>query len=234
LIAHAGVASRRSAEELIRAGRVTVDGAPAHLGQKVDPTRAHVEVDGIPLPIRPDLVFYLLFKPTGVVSTVSDPQGRPVVVDLVPAETRVYPIGRLDADSEGLLILTNDGDLTEFLTHPRHEVPKTYVARVSGLPAAGDLRRLTVGVDLEDGPARAHSARIIDAHGSESLVEIVMTEGRKREVRRMFDAIGFPVLRLVRTAIGPLRDRALRPGEWRRLTVEEIRSLYAAGGKMEG
>jgi 23S rRNA pseudouridine2605 synthase len=157
-----------------------------------------------------------------------------VVVDLVPAETRVYPIGRLDADSEGLLILTNDGDLTEFLTHPRHEVPKTYVARVSGLPAAGDLRRLTVGVDLEDGPARAHSARIIDAHGSESLVEIVMTEGRKREVRRMFDAIGFPVLRLVRTAIGPLRDRALRPGEWRRLTVEEIRSLYAAGGKMEG
>jgi pseudouridine synthase len=226
------LASRRAAEELIRAGRVTVDGKPAHLGQKVDVSRVHIEVDRIPLPVRPDLVWYLVFKPTGVVSTVTDPHGRPAVVDLVPAETRVYPVGRLDADSEGLLILTNDGDLTELLTHPRHRVPKTYVARVAGRPTAGDVRSLTEGVELDDGPAQAQSARLLDAHGSEAMVEIVMTEGRKREVRRMFDAIGLPVLRLVRTAIGPLRDRTLRSGEWRRLTVEEIRTLYAAAGKM--
>lgn len=231
LIAHAGLASRREAEELIRQGRVTVDGEPAHLGQKIDPERARVEVDGTPLPVAPDLVYYLLNKPAGVISTVDDPGGRPAVVDLVPSDVRVYPVGRLDADSEGLLLLTNDGDLTHLLTHPRHEVPKTYLARVAGSPGSRAVRRLERGVDLEDGPARAWRARVVDRGRHETLVEVVMGEGRKREVRRMFDALGHPVRRLVRTAIGPLRDPDLGPGEWRRLTSEEVRSLYRAAGE---
>jgi 23S rRNA pseudouridine2605 synthase len=211
---------------------VTVDGEPAHLGQKVDVEIARIEIDGIPLPIRPDLVYYLLFKPAGVVSTAADPQGRTAVVDLVPAAVRIYPVGRLDADSEGLLILTNDGDLTEKLTHPRYEVPKTYVVRIEGRPTQTDLRPLTTGIDLDDGPARALSARVVDTHGTESMLEVVMTEGRKREVRRMLDAVGMPVKQLIRTGIGPLRDRDLKPGEWRHLTIAEVRELYAAGGKM--
>jgi len=207
---------------------VTVDGDQAHLGQKVDPDSALVEVDGIPLPIKPGLVHYLLYKPAGVVSTADDPQGRRTVVELVPDDTRVYPVGRLDVDSEGLLIVTNDGALTELLTHPRHGVTKTYLARVKGEPAAPVIRRLEAGVDLEDGPARAASARTIDSFGDEALVELVMTEGRNREVRRMLDAVGHPVTALVRTAIGPLRDGSLRPGTWRVLSVAEIRSLYGA------
>ena len=207
---------------------MTVDGDQAHLGQKVDPDSALVEVDGIPLPIKPGLVHYLLYKPAGVVSTADDPQGRRTVVELVPDDTRVYPVGRLDVDSEGLLIVTNDGALTELLTHPRHGVTKTYLARVEGEPAAPVIRRLEAGVDLEDGPARAASARTIDSFGDEALVELVMTEGRNREVRRMLDAVGHPVTALVRTAIGPLRDGSLRPGTWRVLSVAEIRSLYGA------
>ena len=191
---------------------------------------ARVSVDGIPLPVRPGLVYRLLNKPVGVVSTADDPQGRTTVVDLVEAPTRVYPVGRLDADSEGLLLLTNDGDLTERLTHPRYGVTKTYLARVEGVPARAALRTLVDGVELDDGPAHAVSARVVDTHGQEALVEIVMTEGRNREVRRLCDAVGHPVRRLVRTAIGPLRDRDLKPGEWRDLTVDEVRSLYGAAG----
>lgn len=203
-----------------------MDGRPAHLGQKVDPTIARVEVDGIPLPIRPDLAYYLLFKPAGVVSTASDPQGRPTVVDLVPKETRVYPVGRLDADTEGLVILTNDGDLAARVAHPRHGVGKTYLARVTGNPGRVALRALTTGVDLEDGPARAREARLVSQQGGEALVELVMGEGRKREVRRLLAAVGHPVLALVRTAIGPITDRGLKPGAWRELTLDEVRSLY--------
>jgi len=214
---------------MVKAGRVTVDGEPAHLGQKIDPDVAIVRVDGIPLPVRPGQVYLLLNKPPGVVSTADDPQGRPTVVDLVGAATRVYPVGRLDAPSEGLILLTNDGTLTELLTHPSHGVTKTYLALVDGAPAESSLRRLRQGIELEDGPAAATSARIIDRHGDQSLVEVVMTEGRKREVRRMFDAIGHPVARLVRTAIGPIADRAIKPGEWRDLSIEEVRALYAAG-----
>lgn len=213
---------------MVRAGRVTVDGQPAHLGQKVDPATARVEVDGVPLPIRPGLVYYLVYKPLGVVSTASDPQGRPTVVGLVPAETRVYPVGRLDADSEGLLLLTNDGDLAARVTHPRHEVPKTYLARVAGSPGRKALRALTTGVELDDGPARALQARLVGQQGGEALVEVVMGEGRKREVRRLLAAVGHPVQALVRTAIGPLQDSTLRPGTWRHLTIDEIRSLYMA------
>jgi 23S rRNA pseudouridine2605 synthase len=214
---------------MVKAGRVTVDGEPAHLGQKIDPDTAIVRVDGIPLPVRPDQVYLLLNKPPGVVSTADDPQGRPTVVDLVNADTRVYPVGRLDAASEGLILLTNDGTLTELITHPSHGVTKTYLALVEGVPSESSLRRLRRGVELEDGPAAAQSARIIDRHGDQSLIELVMTEGRKREVRRMFDEVGHPVARLVRTALGPIADRNIKPGEWRDLSIEEVRDLYVAG-----
>lgn len=204
-----------------------MDGVPAHLGQKVDPVVAQVAVDGLPLPIRPGLVHYLVYKPTGVVSTTDDPQGRPTIVDIVPADTRVYPVGRLDADSEGLIIVTNDGELTDFVTHPRHGVTKTYLARVSGHPGRDTIRRVTEGVDLDDGPARARSARVLARDDRTTLIEVVMEEGRNREVRRLFAAVGHDVIDLVRVAIGNLRDPHLAPGTWRHLTIDEVRSLYA-------
>ena len=224
------MASRRTAEDLIRQGRVTVDGRPAHLGQKIDPAVAMVLIDGVPLPVRPDLVYYLLYKPLGVISTSDDDRGRTTVVDLVPDGERIYPVGRLDADSEGLLILTNDGDLTNQVTHPRHGVTKTYVARVTGVPDRTTLRRLVGGVELEDGPARAERARLLSTAGGEALVEIVMVEGRNREVRRLLASVGHEVISLVRTAIGPLRDPDLDPGSWRHLTMVEVRDLYGATG----
>lgn len=207
-----------------------VDGSPAHLGQKVDPETAVVLVDGVPLPVRPGLVHYLLNKPPGVVSTVEDPHAETTVVSLVPADTRVYPVGRLDADSEGLIILTNDGDLTAAITHPRHGVTKTYVARVNGSPGSGALAQLMDGIALDDGTARAVSARVVDRYAGESMVELVMREGRKREVRRMLASVGHEVTRLVRVAIGPIQDHSLKPGEWRHLTVEEVRNLYRSAG----
>lgn len=213
---------------------MTVNGTVAYVGQKADPEVDHVEIDGIPLPVKPGLVHYVVYKPPGVISSAADPQGRPVVTGLVPREPRVFPVGRLDEASEGLLILTNDGELTNRLTHPRFGVEKTYKVLVAGLPSAAALRHLTAGVELDDGPARAVRAKILDRHGDQALVEVVMGEGRKREVRRMCAAVGHPVERLVRTAIGPLRDPQLRPGTWRPLTLGEVRSLYeAAGGVWE-
>jgi len=214
---------------MIKEGRVTVDGQPAHLGQKIDPVAALVLVDGIPLPLDPDATYVLLNKPQGLVSTAEDTHDRPTVVAHVGLDTRLYPVGRLDMDSEGLLILTNDGALTERLTHPRYGVTKTYTALVSGDPDEATLRHLVAGVDLDDGPAAARSARIVDSYGGRTLVEIVMTEGRNREVRRMLAAVGHDVQRLVRTAIGPLRDRDLKPGEWRHLRIDEVRALYDSG-----
>ena len=206
-----------------------VDGEPAHVGQKVDPSAVRVEVDGLPLPLAPELASYLVYKPVGMVSTADDPQGRPTVVELVPTGDRVYPAGRLDADSEGLMILTNDGDLTLRITHPRYGVHKTYVVLVAGAVEQAALRQLTTGIQLDDGPAIAASALLLDESGGRSLVEVRMTEGRKRIVRRMFDEIGYPVERLVRTAIGPIRDGSLKAGGHRTLTIDEIRALYAAG-----
>lgn len=223
----------RRAEDLIRRGRVTVDGATATIGQKVDPNLVRVEIDGVPLPVREDLVYYLVFKERGVVSTADDPQQRSIVTDMYPGPERVYPVGRLDADSEGLLLLTNDGDLTFRLTHPRFGVEKTYLALVSGKPSRRVIEQLTTGIDLDDGPAVAVRARLVDSGPNGSLVEVVMVEGRKREVRRMFDAVDHPVQRLVRTSIGPLSDRDLEPGSGRPLTLAEIRALYAATGPQE-
>ncbi len=229
-ISAAGLMSRRAAEELIAAGRVTIDGKVAILGDRVDPASAAVAIDGKLIPVAPDLVTYLVYKPIGVVSTTTDPEGRRTVTDLVPPEPRVWPIGRLDADSEGLILVSNDGTLTNLITHPRHGVTKTYQVLLGGAPSKNALRRFREGVELDDGPAAALSMRPIDRMGEQVLVEMVMGEGRNREIRRMAEAIGHPVLRLVRVAIGSLVDRRLRPGDWRRLTVDELRGLYAIAG----
>lgn len=222
--------SRRRAEDMIRQGRVTLEGEVAVLGDRCDPLVARVTVDGVPLPVRADLVYVLLNKPLGVISTSHDPQGRQTVVDLVDVGTRVYPVGRLDADSQGLLILTNDGSLTNLVTHPSYQVTKTYMALVEGNPGSTAMRRLAEGVDLDDGIARAVTARIVDRYKSQSLVEIVLAEGRNREVRRMLAAVEHDVAQLVRTAIGSIRDSALEPGAWRMLTLDEVRSLYSDAG----
>ena len=215
---------------MIRAGRVWADGAVAEIGQRVDPDTVKIEVDGVPLPIRPDLEYHLLYKPRGVVSTADDPEGRRTVVELVPTDTRVVPVGRLDINSEGLLLMTNDGDLTHRLTHPSFGVTKTYVVLINDRVVAGDVARLVSGVELEDGPAAALSARILDQSGDRTQIEMVMGEGRNREVRRMIQAIGYDVARLVRVAIADLRDRHLKSGESRPLTLDEVRQLYAAAG----
>jgi 23S rRNA pseudouridine2605 synthase len=227
-ISAAGLMSRRAAESLIAAGRVTIDGRPAKLGDRVDPLSQRVEVDGVPLPIAPDRVTYLLFKPLGVVSTADDPQGRPTVTSLVPEHPRVVPVGRLDIDSEGLILLSNDGELTLRVTHPRYAVTKTYLAEVTGKPTKKALATLKSGVELDDGVARALRVRIVGGVGDRSLVELIVAEGRNREVRRMLAAAGYPVLRLVRTAIGPLTDPKLRPGKWRQLSQIEVSALYRA------
>jgi 23S rRNA pseudouridine2605 synthase len=225
VLARAGFGSRRTCDDLIAAGRVTIDGTVAHLGRRVDPETATVAVDGVPVGIRPGLVHYLLNKPVGVVTTADDPQGRPTVIGLVPAEPRVFPVGRLDLDTEGLLVLTNDGDLAHRLTHPSYGVDKEYLAEVEGRPSRGALRHLREGVQLDDGDVTAPASASLLAP---NLVRLVIHEGRNRQVRRMCEAVGHPVRRLVRTRIGPLAERALKPGEWRPLTVEEVRALEVA------
>jgi 23S rRNA pseudouridine2605 synthase len=222
VLAARGWGSRRASEELIAAGRVTVNGERAALGRRVDPERDLIEVDGAPVGSRPGLVHYLLNKPTGVVSTAKDPQGRRTVVDLVPAEPRVFPVGRLDTDTEGLILLTNDGELANRVAHPSHGVAKEYLATVAGgavSPAA--IRRLREGVELEDGPTAP--AKV--SQPEPGVLRITIHEGRNRQVRRMCEAVGHPVTRLVRTRIGTLRDHRLAPGTWRPLTLDEVRQL---------
>jgi 23S rRNA pseudouridine2605 synthase len=194
------------------------------LVQRVDPDTDAVTVDGVPVSIREGLVYYLLNKPHGVVTTASDPHGRRTVVDLVPDEPRVFPVGRLDADTEGLLLLTNDGDLTHRLTHPSFGVEKEYLAEVEGEPSPRALRDLRNGVVLDDGPTAPARVGKLGAHA----LRITIHEGRNRQVRRMCDAVGHPVVRLVRPRIGPLADRRLKPGEWRALTRDEVQRLNAA------
>ena len=224
VLARVGFGSRRKCDDLIAAGRVTVNGEVAVLGRRVDPESAVVTVDGAPIGVRPGLVYYLLNKPTGVVTTADDPQGRPIVVDLVPDEPRVFPVGRLDADTEGLLLLTNDGELAHRLTHPSYGVEKEYVAEVEGEPSRAALRSLREGVELEDGLTAEARASLMDA----SVVKLTIHEGRNRQVRRMCEAVGHPVVRLVRTRVGLIADRSLGPGEWRELSIDELRSLEQA------
>jgi 23S rRNA pseudouridine2605 synthase len=224
ILARAGIGSRRASEELIAAGRVRVNGVVAHLGTRAHPETDLVEVDGAAIGTRAGLVHYLLNKPRGVVTTAADPEGRTTVVDLVPGAPRIFPVGRLDAETEGLLVLTNDGELAHRLTHPSSGVDKEYLAEVEGRPPRGALRRLRDGVELDDG--RTAPAKVSLA--AESVIRLVIHEGRKRQVRRMCAAVGHPVRRLVRTRIGPLADRSLGPGEWRPLTQAEVRALERA------
>lgn len=224
LLAHAGVASRRRCEELIAERRVRVNGEVIALGASADPAVDVVTVDEALVPLDPACVYYLLHKPAGVVTTASDPQRRPTVVELVPETPRVHPVGRLDLDTEGLLILTNDGELTHRLTHPRFGVEKEYLAEVDGSPSRGVLRRLREGVELDDGitaPAKVSAL-------APSLLRIVIHEGRNRQVRRMCEAVGHPVRRLVRVRIGPLADADLAAGAWRPLTAAEVQALAKA------
>ncbi len=218
VLARMGIASRRVVEEYILDERVQVNGEIAHIGQRVNITEDEILFDGTPIRMKPDLVYYLLHKPVGVVSTAKDPQGRETVIDLLPTEPRVFPVGRLDKESEGLLIVTNDGDLTYRLTHPSHGVEKEYLAAVEGRVSRGNLRKLREGIELEDGMTAPAKVSQVD----DGVVKIIIHEGKNRQVRRMFQMIGHPVKRLVRTRIGNLVDHKLQSGQWRLLDALEL------------
>ncbi|MFA5889445.1 MAG: pseudouridine synthase [Actinomycetota bacterium] len=231
VLAAGGVGSRRTAEELIDAGRVRVDGDVVRVqGMRVDPSTARIEVDGERVNVSADHEYLIMNKPSGVLTTADDPQGRPTVLDLVKSRRRLFPVGRLDADTMGLLLLTDNGELAHRLAHPRYEVPRTYVAEVKGNPSPDVLARLTEGVLLEDGPAAAKSVRLMRTTGGRCQVEIVMTEGRKREVRRMFDVVECPVVYLARVAFGTLRLDDLPSGKTRSLTPAEVGRLLESVG----
>ncbi len=225
-MASAGIASRRKCEDLIRQGRVQVNGVTVtELGQQVDLATDRVTVDGRPVGERARHVYVVVNKPRGYLSTARDERGRPTVIDLVPSSERVYPVGRLDLDSEGLLLLTNDGELANLLTHPRYEHEKEYRALVRGAPSALALNQLVQGVVLEDGLARADEAALLESGPRASWLRLVLHEGRKRQVRRMCEAIGHPVQRLIRIRFGPLALGDLPSSQWRPLTEQEIDQL---------
>jgi len=221
-LARAGVASRRGADDLIKAGRVTVNGEPGQLNTFVE-SRDVVELDGRRL-VRQELAYVLLNKPAGVVTTARDPHGRPTVVGLVNHPLRVVPVGRLDADTTGVLLLTNDGELAHRLAHPSYEVDKVYVADVEGEPTDETLRRLEGGVELEDGLTAPAKARLLGP----SRIELTLHEGRKHQVKRMCEAVGHPVRGLHRSAYAGLNLNGLEPGDWRELAADEVESLRAA------
>jgi pseudouridine synthase len=232
VLAAAGVGSRRHCEEMIGAGRVEVDGEIVRrFGARVDPQTQVIRLDGRRIPAREDLVYMALNKPAGVLTSMSDPRGRPTIADyLGDRGERLFHVGRLDYDTEGLMLLTNDGELAHRLAHPSFEVAKTYLAEVTG-PVPKDLgRRLATGVELDDGVATADRFRVVDRSGNRALLEITLHEGRKHIVRRMLAATGHPVSRLVRTDVGPIRLGNQRPGTTRDLTTREIGELYAAVG----
>jgi 23S rRNA pseudouridine2605 synthase len=227
ILAKAGIASRREAEKMILERRVMVNGAVIDtLGFKADPSKDHIKVDGKRLPQFESKIALLLNKPRGYLCTVEDPEGRRTIMDLLTrVKGRIYPVGRLDFDAEGLLILTNDGDLAHLLSHPKFSVPRTYLAKVSGVPDEKKLDRLKRGVVLEDGRARAVFVLLLGHGGKNSWVRVVVTEGRNHLVKRMFMAIGHPVLKLKRVAFGPIPLGTLPPGQFRYLTPEEIAKL---------
>jgi 23S rRNA pseudouridine2605 synthase len=231
VLASAGIGSRRACEELIAQGRVAVNGATASLGDKADRTSDVVTLDGERINVDPELVYVLLNKPRGVITTADDPEGRPTVMELVNLPQRLFPVGRLDQDTEGLLLLTNDGELANALMHPSFEVKRMYVALVVGEVRKHVITRLREGVELEDGWARPRGVRLLEQERGKSLIELVMTEGRKREVRRLLGAVGLKVERLARVAYGGVELGELRQGKWRFLTQAEIGRLHAAVGR---
>ncbi|MFT7598492.1 MAG: 23S rRNA pseudouridine2605 synthase [Acidimicrobiales bacterium] len=224
VMARVGVGSRRVSENLIEAGRVLVNGEAAVLGARVHIEADVIEVDGAVISMMPDAVTYLLNKPGGVVTTASDPQGRPIVVDLVPDDPRVFPVGRLDLDTEGLLLLTNDGGLAHRLTHPSFGIEKEYLVHLEGTPSRAVLRQLRDGVELDDGTTAPAKASTV----APGMIKLTIHEGRNRQIRRMCEAVGHPVRRLARTRIGPLRDGRLKPGEYRVLEQAEVLELQRA------
>jgi 23S rRNA pseudouridine2605 synthase len=234
ILASAGIASRRHSEELIQAGRVAVNGhVVTLLGAKADPDKDQITVDGRAISIAAQRSYFLLNKPRGYLSTCFDPQGRKTVLELVPYTPGLHPVGRLDRDTSGLLILTNDGDFTEALTHPRHGVPKTYLAEVKGRPQQAAIERLRAGVRLEGGTTLPARVEVLDRHKETTMLALTIREGRNRQVRRMAEAIGHPVVRLERVAIGHLEAGELPPGKFRALTaadVAELRKSARRGG----
>ncbi len=228
VLAAAGIGSRRECEELIREGRVEVDGQTVtELGTRVNSARQQIRVDGEMLR-RPRQAYFAINKPAGILSTSRDPSGRPRVIDLAPSHERLFTVGRLDKSSEGLILVTNDGQLTDLLTHPRYGVEKTYLAQVVGVPTAQELGHLRRGVHFAEGFAHAKRVRVRRTHRHSAVLEIVLDEGRNREVRRLLARIGHKVVRLQRIAIGPLRLGNLQPGESRALSHEEVEGLYRA------
>jgi 23S rRNA pseudouridine2605 synthase len=230
LLAQSGVASRRRCEELMLAGLVEVDGeVVTRLGTKVDPRTAVVRVEGRRLPPVSAHVYLVLNKPRGVVSTMSDPKGRPALSDFVADRPeRLFHVGRLDTDTDGLILLTNDGDFAQRVAHPSYELEKTYVAEVDGVVSNGTAARLRRGVTLEDGPVEVSAAKVLSKAADRSIVELVIHEGRNRVVRRLLHEVGHPVRRLTRTAIGPVLLHGLRPGQLRELTRDELGVLLDA------
>ncbi len=229
VLAAAGIGSRRQCEELIRAGRVEVDrSVVTELGTRVDPAQQEIRVDGVSLP-RPKRLYYAVHKPPGVVTTHRDPSGRPRVIDLLPpGSERLFPVGRLDLHSEGLILLTNDGQWANRLAHPRYGVAKTYRVLVAGQPTREVLSKLQRGVRLAEGPAHVHRVRIKRKLPRSTVLEMVLDEGRNREIRRVLARVGHKVLRLMRIAVGPIRLGKLPPGGYRKLTPAEIESLRKA------
>lgn len=227
LLAHAGVASRRVVEDMIDEGRISVNGKVAELGEKALMTD-EICVDGIKIPLETDLVWFLLNKPSNVLSSASDDRDRKTVVDLIDTDKRIFPVGRLDINTTGLIILTNDGELTNFLTHPKYGVDKTYVARVEGHVQNAQVEELQNGVELDDGITSPAKVKVVARKSDQSVLEITIHEGRNRQIRRMASAIGHEVISLHRVAIGPISDKKLKVGEYRKLEMSEVMALNAA------
>lgn len=230
LLAECGIASRRGCEQLIRDGKVQVNGEVAQLGQQVLPGEDRIEVDGKPVDFD-EKIYLVLNKPASVITTVKDTHGRKTVMNCIGGiDARVFPVGRLDSDVEGVLLFTNDGELAFRLTHPKYQVHKTYLAWVRGLVQPEAIRRLQQGVLLDDGMTAPAQATVLQANAKVSLIKLVLHEGRKREVKRMCAAVGHPVKNLHRVAFANIRAKGLRPGEWRNLSREEVAGLYRCVG----